>query len=77
MKCSQCRKNDRELLTIWERFRDWCFRWFQQDIADLSQAKYTQGFSDGWVQGHTIAMRTKTLGELEQSVRDSDIILDA
>lgn len=51
-KCPQCRKIDKELLTRWEIFKNWCFRkLFPEDIADLSQDKYTQGFSDGYVRG--------------------------
>ncbi len=50
-KCSQCRKMNKELLTVWERFRNWRFRRFAEDIADLSQDKYTQGFGDGYTRG--------------------------
>ncbi len=55
-KCSQCRKMNSELCTPWERFRNWCFEWFIDDIADLSQEKYTQGFSDGWCKGRQSAL---------------------
>ncbi len=52
MKCQQCRDKDIELLTKWERFKNWLFyKLFPEDIADLSQNKYTQGFSDGWTAG--------------------------
>lgn len=51
-KCSQCRKNDEELLTKWERFKNWVFiNLFSEDIQDLSQNKYTQGYSDGLEKG--------------------------
>lgn len=51
-KCSTCRKNDIELLTRWQRFKNWLFyRLFPEDIIDLSQGKYTQGFSDGYEVG--------------------------
>ncbi len=51
-KCNQCRKNDAELLTRWERFTNWMFyRLFPKDIADLSQDKFTQGFTDGYIEG--------------------------
>ena len=52
MKCTNCRNKDIELLTTWERLKDWLFhRLFPQDIIDLSQNKYTQGFSDGYAKG--------------------------
>lgn len=51
-KCTTCRAKDIELLTTWERLKDWMFyRLFPKDITDLSQNKYTQGFSDGYKQG--------------------------
>lgn len=54
-KCSQCRKNDTELLSWWERVKNWLFNHlFPQDIIDLSQDKYTQGFSDGYVKGREV-----------------------
>ncbi len=55
-RCSQCRKMNRELLTIWERIKNRLFHLFTADIQDLSQDKYTQGFSDGWVKGRQSAM---------------------
>jgi len=52
MKCTNCRKKDIELLTRWERIKDYLFyRLFPKDIVDLSQNKYTQGFSDGYKTG--------------------------
>lgn len=52
MKCPDCRKKDIELLSLYERFKSWLFyRLFSQDIADLSQNKYTQGFGDGYIKG--------------------------
>lgn len=50
-KCSQCRKIDAELDTWWDRIRLKAFHLFHNDIIDLSQDKYTQGFSDGYVKG--------------------------
>lgn len=34
-----------------DRLRLWLFQRFHQDIVDLSQDKYTQGFSDGYKAG--------------------------
>jgi hypothetical protein len=54
-KCQQCRDNDIELLTTWERFKNWLFyKLFPEDIADLSQNKFTQGFGDGLRQGRIV-----------------------
>ncbi len=55
-KCSTCRAKDAELLTRWERIRYWLFVrfnsvFFPQDYDDLKNDRYTQGFSDGNVQG--------------------------
>lgn len=60
-KCSQCRKNDAELLTTWERLKNWLFYrvnyiFFSEDFDDLKSDKYTQGYSDGNVDG---VMRVK------------------
>jgi hypothetical protein len=46
-KCSTCRKAE-ALDTLWEKIRYWFFTFFHQDILDLSQQKYTQGFADGY-----------------------------
>lgn len=52
MKCTNCRQKDIELLTKWERLKDYLFyKLFPKDIIDLSQNKYTQGFSDGYKTG--------------------------
>lgn len=52
IKCPQCRANDIELLTLWQRFKNWLFyKLFPEDIIDLSQNKYTQGFGDGYELG--------------------------
>lgn len=55
-KCQTCRDKDAELLTRWERTRNWLFLrvnhvLFPQDFDDLRADRYTQGFSDGNVQG--------------------------
>lgn len=52
MRCPDCRKNELELTTWWERFRFWVFRTlFAEEYGDLVQEKYTQGFGDGYKQG--------------------------
>lgn len=56
IKCQQCRDKDVELLTRWERFKAWSFEkinhiFFADDFDDLKQQKYTQGFSDGTIDG--------------------------
>ncbi len=55
-KCSVCRERDIEVLTRWERIRNWLFLRFNhilfpQDFDDLRSEKYTQGFSDGYING--------------------------
>lgn len=56
MKCHVCREKEAELLTWWERTRYWLFvkvnsALFTQDYDDLKNDKYTQGFSDGFIDG--------------------------
>lgn len=50
-KCYQCRKINKELDTKWDRIRMFLFNFFHQDISDLSQSKYIQGFGDGYSKG--------------------------
>ncbi len=62
-KCSTCRDKDAELLTRWERTRNWLFVrfnsvFFPQDYDDLKNDRYTQGFSDGNVQGYESGIRS-------------------
>lgn len=57
MKCPDCRSKDAEFLTSWERCRYWLFVRFNsvlfpQDYEDMKGDRYTQGFSDGTVQGY-------------------------
>lgn len=61
-KCSRCRRDDAELLTRWERMRNWLFlrmnhTFFPDDFDDLKSEKYTQGYSDGNVDGVTRAKK--------------------
>lgn len=59
-KCSQCRKLDAELDTWWDKVRLWCFYRFSRDVIDLTQEKYTQGFSDGYRVGYEHANKNIT-----------------
>ncbi len=46
-RCTSCRKIDAEA-TWWERTRyKLMFKFFPEDVANLVQEKYTQGFGDG------------------------------
>lgn len=52
MICSSCRKTEVENYTWWQRTRSRLFvKLFPTDYVDLSQEKYTQGFSDGYKTG--------------------------
>lgn len=69
-KCHQCRKKDAELLTQWERIRNWLFlrlnhTVFSQDFDDLRSEKFTQGYSDGYIAG-TEAQRLQTERMIKQ-----------
>ena len=51
-KCQTCRDKDAELLTWWEKTRNWLFLrtnhvFYPQDFDDLKSEQYTKGFSDG------------------------------
>ena len=50
-KCLNCRKKVDELDSVWDRVRGWFFNKFHEDIIDLSQDKYTQGYGDGYKAG--------------------------
>lgn len=55
-KCHQCRDKDVELLTKWERFKNWLFYkinniFFIDDFKDYTDNKYTQGYADGLTTG--------------------------
>lgn len=50
-KCLECRKQTKELDSVWDRIRLWFFNRFHKDIIDLSQDRYTQGFGDGYKNG--------------------------
>lgn len=55
-KCDQCRELDKYLLTKWEIFVGWLFYkvnsiLFTDDFKDYASQKYTQGFTDGSIEG--------------------------
>lgn len=50
-KCYTCRKEEADIDTWWDRVRLFFFYRFGEDVADLSQQKYTQGFADGYKSG--------------------------
>ena len=63
MKCQTCRTNDAELLTRWERIRNWLYvrinsALFPQDYEDTKNDRYTQGFSDGNIKGYESGVRS-------------------
>ena len=56
MQCQTCREKDAELLTPWERTRNWLFErmnhaLFTVDFDDMKSGRYTQGYADGYVDG--------------------------
>lgn len=56
IKCQNCRNKDVEELTRYERFKNWLFYkvnyiLFANDLEDLKSQKYTQGFTDGTIDG--------------------------
>ena len=72
MKCIDCRNKDVELLTFWERFRNNLFYYlFPQDIIDLSQNKYTQGFGDGLEKGRL--MERTSMRDVLKKIYNIDI----
>lgn len=77
MKCSQCRKENRELNTLWERTKNWIFHHlFPQDVIDLSQDKYTQGFSDGYTRGVIQGRAMRKLYIESDSIAEMDSMIN-
>ncbi len=62
-KCSVCRKAEEDLDSWWDKVRLFFFHFFHNDIVDLSQQKYTQGFADGYKVGGEHAVTTPKLAE--------------
>ncbi len=58
-KCATCRKAE-VLDSRWDKIRMFFFHFFHNDIIDLSQDKYTQGFGDGYVSGRKHEHETLT-----------------
>lgn len=52
MRCAQCKKVQKELDSWWDRVRLFLFHFFHQDIIDLSDDKFQQGFGDGYRAGY-------------------------
>lgn len=79
-KCPDCRTKEAELTTWWERLKNRVFRLFSEEIIDLSQDRYTQGFGDGYKMGgdHASEHFNKTLASLESPKGDmpSDWFVD-
>lgn len=69
-KCLTCRKATEELDSRWDRIRQWFFNRFHQDIVDLSQDKFTQGFGDGYKVGFKHAQETaqKTIEAIREEL---------
>ncbi len=72
VKCQSCRKNDIELLSRWERCKNWLFhKLFPEDIADVAQNKYTQGFVDGLGRGR--AVEREVMREIAKKYHNIDL----
>lgn len=76
-KCQQCREKDIELLTRWERFKNWLFYkvnyiFFADDFTDLKDQTYTQGFADGNVAGFEQGMRERHITSLEDIINANE-----
>lgn len=73
-KCSQCRKYPVQD-SLWDKFRLSLFHVFHNDIIDLSQDKFTQGFSDGYVMGRKHQKETDqvTIDLLSQPVEKKQL----
>lgn len=85
-KCKTCRDKDVELLTRWERIKNWLFykvnyTFFTDDFNDLTSQKYTQGFSDGRTAGieaeKTSYARYKELYDVEKPKMSEDQLKQA
>lgn len=51
MRCRDCRKQAKELDSWWDRVRLWFFYKFKNDIFDLSNDKFTEGYGEGYKAG--------------------------
>lgn len=76
MKCRYCRDRDVELLTRWERIRNWMFLRFNhvlfpEDLEDLIADKYTQGYSDGNTDGYRQAQYKRIYTKIDDSIYET------
>ena len=76
-KCSQCRKQPVQD-SIWDRIRLFFFSFFRNDIVDLSQDKFTQGFGDGYQKGFEHGVQAeKSRSKVEIGTLNSeDMVID-
>lgn len=74
MKCSTCRKTEKELDTFWDTVRLWIFKHlFRNDYEDLKADSYTQGISDGYKIGFTAGREAE---DREKAIRNEYIKLN-
>lgn len=57
MKCRSCRKISVDLDTWWDRIRLWFFYRFKNDVFDLGNDKFTEGFGEGYQAGFKEAVK--------------------
>ena len=53
--CKACQKSEVAHLSWWERLRLGVYKFFYEEILDLSSDKYTEGFGEGYKQGFKAA----------------------
>ena len=72
MRCIDCKKEIKEMNSIWDRFRLFLFHFFHEDITDLREEYFTKGYGEGYAQGMKLGvetkMKTKTLEEIISEV---------
>ena len=52
MRCTDCRKKEAEVTTVWERTKDWLlYKLFSEEVSDVKAQSFTQGFGDGYKMG--------------------------
>lgn len=73
-KCTACRKED-AIYTWWEKKRyRLMFKLFSEDVANLVQEKYTQGFGDGMKKGYFMCMnQAKTQEEVYKEMSGEEL----
>lgn len=72
-KCPDCRVKETELLTTWERIRNWLvWRLFPEDMRDERNGFFTAGFGEGQKAGYELgrlSMQT-TVEALREEIKD-------